>query len=128
MTKSIGRSATNRPIIIVVENEDPMRRVIADELRSAGFPVIECRDAEKAFEVLPDGAEVSLIFTDVKIPASMNVSAEQGCLQPSEVRVAFTSGEWRFAKRAFTKPHDPQSVVEVIESLADEAEPPIERK
>jgi hypothetical protein len=128
MTKSIGRSATNRPIIIVVEKEDPVRRVIADEIRSAGFQVIECRDAERALEVLPDGAEVSLMFTDVKIPASMNSSAEHGHLQPSEVKVAFTSGEWRFAKRAFTRSHDPQSVVEVIESLADEAGPPIERK
>lgn len=51
--------------ILVVEDEDKLRRVIELQLRSAGFDVLQAGTAEDAIK-LCDGAD--LILTDLKLP------------------------------------------------------------
>lgn len=54
-----------KPLILVVEDEDNLRRVIELQLRSANFDVEQARTAEEALEVAP---RAHLILTDVRLP------------------------------------------------------------
>jgi len=71
-SRSVDRSAGEPTIVMVVEDEFFVRVMIADELRAAGFLVVECRDADEALEVLHSGMTVSLMFTDIRMPGSMD--------------------------------------------------------
>jgi response regulator receiver domain-containing protein len=46
---------------------------LADQLREAGYHVVEARDADEALELLQhDGLDVKVVITDIEMPGSMN--------------------------------------------------------
>ena len=55
------------PVILVVDDEDHIVRVVAFKLRSAGFEVIEAFDGEEAWTRLGE-QEVDLVLTDRQMP------------------------------------------------------------
>jgi len=63
--------ATPRNCILVVEDEILIRMMVSDELRDAGFHVIEACDADEALTILrsvvPD-----LIVSDIRMPGSLD--------------------------------------------------------
>src|SRR5262245_62435762 len=60
-----------RPLtILVVEDEVLVRLMIADELRQAGFVVLEAVNADEAMVVLSGPEAVDLLFTDVRMPGT----------------------------------------------------------
>ncbi|QOF75079.1 response regulator transcription factor (plasmid) [Aminobacter sp. SR38] len=59
--------ARRRPVILCVEDEDALRRDIADELAEAGYEVIQARDGEDAFARL-ERAPADLILCDISMP------------------------------------------------------------
>jgi DNA-binding NtrC family response regulator len=59
--------------ILVVEDEAPIRIVVAEALIDAGFAIKEAAHADEALAVLDASAdEIDLLFTDVSMPGSMN--------------------------------------------------------
>ncbi len=54
-----------KPKILIVEDEDKLRRVIELQLRGAGFEVEQARTAEQAVPMAPN---VGLILTDLRLP------------------------------------------------------------
>jgi CheY-like chemotaxis protein len=58
--------------ILVVEDEVLIRMACAEELRDAGFSVIEAASADEALVCLTAGETVDLVFTDIQMPGSMN--------------------------------------------------------
>jgi len=54
--------------ILLVEDEDIARGVLADVLRHAGYDVIEAKNALDAFSVDTRGAPIHLIVTDIMMP------------------------------------------------------------
>src|SRR4051812_34134058 len=61
-----------RRVVMVVEDDIWIRIMIAGELRDAGLEVIECASADEAIDLLRGGARVSVIFSDIRLPGSMN--------------------------------------------------------
>jgi CheY-like chemotaxis protein len=61
-----------RSCILVVEDEFLIRLMVSDELRAAGFDVIEACDGDEAVTVLNSLARVDLIFSDVRMPGSLD--------------------------------------------------------
>src|SRR5690606_29867916 len=59
--------ATNRPVILCVEDEAELRRDLADELRESGYAVIEARNGKEALERL-DTIRPDLILCDISMP------------------------------------------------------------
>ena len=53
--------------VLVVEDEDDLRRIIASYLRQEGFGVVEAADGEEALERFADG-EYSLVLLDLMLP------------------------------------------------------------
>ena len=48
-----------------------MRMMIADELRNAGYTVLEASSADEAHEVLRHTPKVGLVFTDLRMPEAL---------------------------------------------------------
>ena len=65
-------SNTEPKRILVVEDEVLIRCLISDELRDAGFVVVEAQNADEASSYLASGATVDLIFSDVHMPGAMD--------------------------------------------------------
>jgi two-component system, response regulator PdtaR len=58
--------------ILVVEDEVLIRHDISEHLRSHGFNVVEANSATEAIKVLQDSIEISVVFTDVRMPGTAN--------------------------------------------------------
>jgi CheY-like chemotaxis protein len=60
------------PVVLVVEDETIIRIDIVACLKDEGFTVIEASSADEALEILAAEPAISLIFTDVDMPGSMD--------------------------------------------------------
>ena len=70
MTNPIDR--TDRPRILVVEDEVLVRWMISEQLREQGYTVVEAINADEAASVLRSQLRVDLVLTDMRMPGSMN--------------------------------------------------------
>ncbi|VTZ49851.1 Response regulator receiver protein [Methylocella tundrae] len=57
---------------LVVEDEPLVRMLGVDVLESAGFVVIEACNADEALAVLARRSDISVVFTDVDMPGSLD--------------------------------------------------------
>ncbi len=79
--------------IMVVDDDDRVRRIAARMLRDEGYQVIEAKSGEQALERLSEG-EIQLVLADIVMPGGMNgveltekiLAGEPGC------RVVLMSG------------------------------------
>jgi CheY-like chemotaxis protein len=56
------------PRVLVVEDEDLLREMIAYELTLAGFEVLEAASAEDGLALVTPGGRLDLLFTDIRLP------------------------------------------------------------
>ncbi len=59
-------------VVLVVEDEVLIRMSIADDLATAGHSVIEAATADEALTVLEAGLVVDVVFTDVRLPGTLD--------------------------------------------------------
>ncbi|MEX1196711.1 MAG: ATP-binding protein, partial [Pseudohongiellaceae bacterium] len=80
--------------ILVVEDDDLVRRHVAEQLGGLGYEVREATSAAEALEVMDSGWDIDLLFTDVVMPGGMNGKqlADAAQLRQPELKVLFTSG------------------------------------
>ena len=63
------RDLTGRGLVLLVEDEDPVRSFAARALRLRGYTVVEAASGEEALEVLKDGdLHVDIMLSDVIMP------------------------------------------------------------
>ena len=68
-----GRAELCVPVVLVVEDNEVIRELVAYTLQTAGFDVVEARDAAEALAVLEGpGSSVSALFSDVYMPGSLD--------------------------------------------------------
>ncbi len=58
--------------VLIVENEAIIRLELADQLRDMGFIALEAADADEAIALLESCPGISVMFTDVTMPGSMD--------------------------------------------------------
>lgn len=58
--------------VLVVEDEALIRMLVVDELESLGLTVLEAGNADEALPILQSDAPVHVLFTDVRMPGSMD--------------------------------------------------------
>ncbi|MBS2038886.1 response regulator [bacterium] len=82
-------------IILVVEDEAPLRRVTLRNLRRNGYQVLEAKDGHEALELLRDpGLRIDLLFTDLMMPGGLGgreLAVQARALRP-ELPVLYSSG------------------------------------
>ncbi|HUE64075.1 MAG TPA: response regulator, partial [Rhizomicrobium sp.] len=80
--------------ILVVEDELLIRICIADALRNVGFEVVEASTADEALTIINGGTPIHLVFTDVRMPGTMDGIALISLLRKMrpELKLAVASG------------------------------------
>lgn len=58
--------------ILIVEDEWLIRMMLSDELRDAGYEVVEASNADEAIAILQTGLPIDLVFSDVRMPGSID--------------------------------------------------------
>lgn len=84
------------PTILVVEDVVLTRLVVADQLRTHGFTVIEVSNADQAMRILKAPVKVDLVFIDIHLVGSSLDGFGLGRWvrdNKPEAKVLFTSGE-----------------------------------
>lgn len=119
--------------VLIAEDEFFVRLTIAEFLRDEGYEVIEAGNADEALEIFKSGFSVDLLFTDVRMPGTMD-----GCELAKRVRaewpqvpIILTSGysEALLTARSVSedfvvpKPYRPQAVLTTIRSAIGSGAP-----
>jgi two-component sensor histidine kinase/CheY-like chemotaxis protein len=60
------------PNVLVVEDEMMLRMRAVDIVEDAGFRSVEAIDADQALSILESRSDISLLFTDIQMPGSMD--------------------------------------------------------
>jgi two-component system, response regulator PdtaR len=99
----------------------------ADELRNAGYTVPEASNADEALEVLRHTSKVALVFTDLRMPGSMDGVKFAGFVRSEHpvLKIVLTSGDLAALDRPehdgfFPKPYDGGKVIQHIKALLTE--------
>jgi CheY-like chemotaxis protein len=84
--------------ILVVEDEEGVRRYSTDALRDLGYRVLEADGAERALEIIDAEPDISILFTDVVMPdINGRRLAEAALARRPALKVLFTTGYTRNA-------------------------------
>jgi CheY-like chemotaxis protein len=122
----MGRSASNGPVVLVVEDEMLLRMDAVDMIAAAGFEVVEAGDADQAIEILEARRDITVIFTDIQMPGSMDglklARAVRGRWPP--IKIIATSGRALISEtdlpeggRFLPKPYSPGQITGVLREL-----------
>jgi CheY-like chemotaxis protein len=122
----MGLSVSRRPVVLIVEDELLLRMDAADMIVGAGFEVIEAGNADQAIEILEARSDVTVVFTDIQMPGSMDglrlARAVRGRWPP--IKIVATSGRLHVEEldlpeggRFLPKPYSPVQVTGVLREL-----------
>jgi CheY-like chemotaxis protein len=95
-------SVAGKPLILVVEDEEIVRELVCMDLADAGFDVIEASTGDEAFSLMRKRHDVSLLFTDIKMPGSLDgwTLAEKARGLAPALGVVYASGHVTAPERA----------------------------
>jgi CheY-like chemotaxis protein len=101
--------------------------MIADALRAAGFKVVEASTADEALTIVQGGTPIHLVFTDVRMPGTMDGIALMSLLRKirPDLKLAVASGyspDWpspNLADAFIGKPYDVVRAVNRMKALLD---------
>jgi two-component sensor histidine kinase/CheY-like chemotaxis protein len=65
-------SSTEVPNVLIVEDEMMLRMRAVDIVEDAGFCPVEAVNADEALSILESRSDISLLFTDIQMPGSMD--------------------------------------------------------
>lgn len=83
-----------RETILVVEDDERVRRLTVRRLEGIGYRVLQAGDGPAALDTLNRGEEIDLVFTDLMMPGGLSgreVAARARVLRPG-IKVLLTSG------------------------------------
>lgn len=87
-----------RPLILVVDDEDLVRRIACQGLQRLGYDVIDAYDGDSALKLLEsDSRKIDLLFADVRMPGRLSgpALADIALRQRPDMKVLLTSGHAR---------------------------------
>ena len=120
------KANTSAGTILVVDDQAMIRMFGADMIADAGYQVIEANSADEALLILENAEGITLLFSDIDMPGSMNglALAEVVHKRWPDVRLLLTSGGQKLEDedipdhgRFLPKPYNESSVVGTIKSL-----------
>ncbi len=84
--------------VLVVEDEEGVRRYSIDALRDLGYRVLEADSGEAALKIIDAGEDIAILFTDVVMPGMNGRKLSEAALErrPS-LKILFTTGYTRNA-------------------------------
>ena len=93
-TRDRPATAARGETILVVEDEEMVRRLGVAALEEAGYTVLSAADGPRGLELMRGNASIALLFTDVVLGGSMNgrALADAVLLERPHLPVLFTTG------------------------------------
>ncbi|VFR39933.1 Sensory box histidine kinase/response regulator [plant metagenome] len=87
-------TSTERPLILVVEDDASVRETVLALVRYLGYAALEAENPDEALTLLQQGARPQLLFSDVLMPGRLTSTelAEQAQAMLPDLKVLFTSG------------------------------------
>jgi CheY-like chemotaxis protein len=125
-------SAERQVQILVVEDELFIRMFISDAFRDAGYTVLEAFNADEAVDILKAGKVVDLVFSDVRMPGSLDGIGLLRFIKErfSKLPVILTSGHLdpreALAEGANHLLSKPYQIATVLDLVASQLEKPTE--
>ena len=112
--------------MLIVEDEFLLRMDAVDMIAGAGFEVVEAANADEAIEILETRGDVTVVFTDIQMPGSMDglklARAVRGRWPP--IKIVATSGHLDVREidlpkggRFLPKPYSPLQVTGVLREV-----------
>src|SRR5690349_5916953 len=86
--------ARNRPIVLIVDDDDQVLDIAAIVLASLGYQVIPATNGEAALEIVKYYRDIDLLMTDIIMPGSIDgweLARRAKQLRP-EIGVLYTTG------------------------------------
>ena len=123
-----GALAQSRPAprLLVVEDEVLVRMMIAEELRDAGFSVLEAAHADEAIDMLRHIPGIKLMISDIRMPGSMDgiALARRVRSEHPDIKIIFACGSHCritsvLHEGFFLKPYDVPGLVRHVKKLMD---------
>jgi CheY-like chemotaxis protein len=122
----MGLVKSERPVVLIVEDEFLLRMDAVDMIAAAGFEVVEAADADEAIGILEARRDITVVFTDIQMPGSMDglklARAVRGRWPP--IKIVATSGRVGIAEtdlpeggRFLPKPYSPTDVAGVLRDV-----------
>lgn len=111
--------------VLVVEDEALLLFSISDELKDAGFEVLEAVNAQQALALLEQNPDVKAIFTDINMPGSMDGLALSRYVRDRwpPIKIIVTSGKRRPSDQELPEEQlfvpKPYTTVGVIAALSE---------
>jgi DNA-binding NtrC family response regulator len=118
---------TSRPYAVLVVEDEPILRLHAiDIVEEAGFTAIEAKNADEAIAILERRSDITLLFTDIHMPGSMDgvklAHAVRDRWPP--VKIVVVSGHTKLdqielptGSRFFTKPFQIEKMIAELRAL-----------
>jgi len=112
--------------VLIVEDEFLLRMDAVDMITAAGFEALEATNADDAIAVLESRRDISVVFTDIQMPGSMDglklARAVRGRWPP--IKIVATSGRAHVSPqdlpeggRFLAKPYSPREIAGVLREL-----------
>jgi len=122
-----GSPGKSPPVVLIVEDEPLLRMLAVDVVEDAGFTVLQAGNAEEAVALLESRLDISLLFTDINMPGSMDglklAHAVRNRWPP--VKILIASGKVQVKpsdlpsnSRFVGKPYESAALVAELRSLA----------
>jgi two-component system, response regulator PdtaR len=116
----------SRPVVLIVEDDPLLRMLAVDLIEEAGFVALEAGDADEAVSLMESRPDISLLFTDVDMPGSMDglklAHAVRDRWPP--IKILVVSGQARLqscdlpSNSCFVgKPYQAATIIEELRSL-----------
>jgi CheY-like chemotaxis protein len=93
--------------ILVVEDEDDVRELVATSLRHRGFSVLSVPNAEVALQILMEQVKFDLLFTDIVMPGIIDgfeLADRAKRLQP-DLKILYATGFAHVSRRSIDTLH-----------------------
>jgi CheY-like chemotaxis protein len=114
------------PLILVVEDEEVLRLLAVDLVEEAGFVPLVAKNADEAISILEEHSDISLLFTDIHMPGSMDgvklAHAVRHRWPP--IKIIIVSGKVRLSEndmptnsRFFAKPYRAEHLIAELRSF-----------
>jgi CheY-like chemotaxis protein len=126
----MGLTEQKRPVVLIVEDDFLLRMDAADMIKAAGFEVVEAGNADQAIEVLEARPDITVVFTDIQMPGSMDglklARAVRGRWPPIKIiatsgRLHVDEGDLPEGGRFLPKPYSHAQITRVLRELTTAA-------
>lgn len=115
-----------RQAVLVVEDEEILRKLATEFVEDAGFEAIEAEAADEAVQILERRTDIRIVFTDINMPGRLDGIQLAACIRDRwpPIEIILTSGQdtpksHELPSRAvfLPKPYQFTKVVEVLHEM-----------